>query len=164
MTAASLLALSKVAEDLGLAELDAVELLRTVAPKATVRTNDGRWFVTPAGLEELKAARSQQRRRPGHRRATTLDDHRRQHRRQHLRHAAQDAARRIGDARNQMASAAADRQRAILSLYDGGDSVRDIAAALGVSPGVVQAALAAARARWRALPDEGTSGTGAVCR
>jgi DNA-directed RNA polymerase specialized sigma24 family protein len=51
------------------------------------------------------------------------------------------------DARQRMLEHAAARQDALLELYDGGSSVRDLAHALDVSAAVVQSALTAARGR-----------------
>lgn len=81
--------------------------------------------------------------RPGPRRPLELTEA--QHR--DLLARALEAGERTEAARQAMLAAGAERQQAILALVDGGLSLRDVAAEIGVSPSVVQQAVELARAR-----------------
>lgn len=129
-----------IAHLLGLDEDQALELIRRTAPVGTVRLNDGTFQVPQAALEQLRAAVPSPARRGPHRPLTLDADARAQ-----LVAAAKRAAERIEEHRTGIATAAADRQDAILALSVGGLSVRQIATELGVSHGVVQAAIKEAR-------------------
>lgn len=89
--------------------------------------------------------------RPGPRRPLELTEA--QHR--DLLDRAREAAERTEAARQAMLAAGAERHQAILGLVDGGVSLRDAAAELGVSPSVVQQAVRLARAR--AAEDQASS-------
>ena len=137
MPSPKLLTVAQVAAQLGVTEKTALQRIRTTAVPGTVRRNDGVILFPADQLQQLAS------RRRGPSRPVTLTPGKRAQ----LVRRAQAALAKQDRAREAMSAAAAERQAAILELADGGLSVRDIAADLGVAPASVQAALTEARRR-----------------
>jgi DNA-binding NarL/FixJ family response regulator len=143
MAVKELLTVEQVAEVLGLEPAEALAKVRHGIP-GTVRKNDGTFLVPAAAVGALLPPA---RRGPSRPVLLTADA------RARLVAEATAAASDIEAARQAMGAAAERRQEAILALRDGGLSVRQVAAELGVSAAVVQGAITGARRRGASSGD-----------